>query len=71
VKKLLNEANLIMLDYWFRDLLPKTPFEMERKMSPYFKFFEELNNLICGLPIIKHLASNIEFVAYKSKGHFA
>jgi SAM-dependent methyltransferase len=65
VKKILEKSKLTMLDYWFRDLLPKTPFEKKRKMSPYYRFFENLDNFICSLPIIKHLASNIEFVAYK------
>jgi SAM-dependent methyltransferase len=65
VKKLLNKTDFILLDYWLRDLLPKTPFETKRKMSPYYRFFEKIDNCICNIPIIKHLASNIEFVAYK------
>jgi SAM-dependent methyltransferase len=71
VKKLLAETNMVMLDCWLRDLLPKTPFEIKRKMSPYYGFFEKLDNLICNLPILKHLASNIEFVAYKGNWHRA
>jgi hypothetical protein len=66
VRKILEKTKLTMLDYWFRDLLPKTPFETKRKMSPYYRFFENLDNFICNLPIIKHIASNIDFVAYKA-----
>jgi SAM-dependent methyltransferase len=59
VKHLLNEARMNLLDYWYRDLLPKG------RALPYYRKVESFDNWLCRNTPLKHLASNIEFAAEK------
>jgi SAM-dependent methyltransferase len=65
VQKLVEQADLEVIDYWLRDLLPITPFLKNDKLKAHYRFFERIDNWFCRHTIIKHLASNIEFVAHK------
>jgi SAM-dependent methyltransferase len=59
VKYLLDNAGFTLSDYWNRDLFPK------RFAPVFYRQIENMDNWICGNTVLKHLASNIEFVAYK------
>jgi SAM-dependent methyltransferase len=62
VKKLLKDSGLNLLDFWHRALLPK-----QSLSSPLFKRIDKIDNWFCNYTVLKHLATNIEFVAYKGK----
>jgi SAM-dependent methyltransferase len=62
VKKLLNNANLELLDLWHRALLPKRSLG-----SSFFKKIDKIDNWFCNYTVLKYFATNIEFVAYKEK----
>ncbi|MDR1838272.1 MAG: class I SAM-dependent methyltransferase [Treponema sp.] len=60
VKHLLNETKYNLLDYWYRDLLPK------HYAPPFYRTMENFDNWLCRNTFAKYLASNIEFVASKN-----
>ncbi|MDR0583324.1 MAG: class I SAM-dependent methyltransferase [Treponema sp.] len=62
IKNLLKSADLNLLDLWHRALLPKKSLG-----SPFFKIIDKIDNWICNYSVLKYLATNIEFVAYKEK----
>lgn len=59
VKDLLNKTKFNLMDYWYRDLLPK------RYAPSFYRKIENLDNWLCRNTLLKYLASNIEFVANK------
>jgi SAM-dependent methyltransferase len=62
VSDLLRCTNMNLLDYWHRALLPK------RSLTPpFYRSVENLDNWLCNHSILKHFATNIEFVASKGK----
>jgi len=60
VKKLLGKSDLSLLDIWHRALLPKISF-----VPPFYHKIEKIDNWFCNYTILKYIATNIEFVAYK------
>ena len=63
IKKLLNETGYNLIDYWYRDLLP---FRGRLLGEKNFRTMENIDNWLCRNTILKHFASNIEFVAKKN-----
>lgn len=59
VNHLLKETGFNLMDYWYRDLLPK------RYAPTFYRKIENLDNWFCANTFLKHFASNIEFVANK------
>ena len=59
-KQLLEENNFTLLDCWYRDLLPKG------HAPPFYRSIEKFDNWLCRNTLVKHFASNIEFVANKN-----
>jgi len=59
VKQLLEKTQMTLMDYWYRDLLPK------RYAPTFYRNIESIDNWLCRNTILKHIASNIEFVAKK------
>ena len=59
ISHLLNETKYNLLDYWYRDLLPK------RYAPPFYRAMENFDNWLCRNTFVKYFASNIEFVANK------
>jgi SAM-dependent methyltransferase len=59
VKRLLDETQFTLLDYWYRDLLPKG------YAPPFYRKLENFDNWLCRNTPMKYLASNIELVAHK------
>jgi len=64
VKQLLEENKFALLDYWYRDLLPKG------YAPPFYRSIEKLDNWLCRNTFVKHFASNIEFVANKKADNY-
>jgi SAM-dependent methyltransferase len=62
VEILLKKANLKLMDIWHRALFPKISF-----MPKEYHKIEKIDNWICNHTILKHFATNIEFVARKDK----
>jgi SAM-dependent methyltransferase len=60
IKHLLNETQFNLMDYWYRDLLPK------RYAPPFYREIENFDNWLCRNTFLKYFASNIEFVANKN-----
>jgi len=60
VKYLLKETGMNLLDYWYRDLLPK------RYAPSFYRAIENFDNWLCRNTFAKYIASNIEFVASKN-----
>ena len=61
VKYLLNETQFNLIDYWYRDLLPKG-------CAPsFYRKIEGFDNWLCRNTLLKYFASNIEFVANKNE----
>jgi ubiquinone/menaquinone biosynthesis C-methylase UbiE len=59
---LLRCAGMKMIDSWHRALMPK------RSMTlPFYRMLEKMDNWFCNNTILKHLATNIEFIAYKDE----
>jgi SAM-dependent methyltransferase len=61
VKYLLKQTQFNLLDYWYRDLLPK------RFAPSFYRSIENFDNWLCRNTMLKHFASNIEFVASKKE----
>ena len=59
-KKMLSDANLIALDMWHRQLLPKNNLHLKN-----YRLFERIDQYMCKFTFLKYLATNIEFVAVK------
>jgi SAM-dependent methyltransferase len=59
VGSLLEKSSFEMLDFWHRSLLVKNSINY-----PAYKKVEHLDNLLCNTPL-KHLATNVEFLAVK------
>jgi 2-polyprenyl-3-methyl-5-hydroxy-6-metoxy-1,4-benzoquinol methylase len=60
IKDLLRCSNMKLLDIWHRPLLPKN------SITPlFYRSVDRIDNWFCFHTILKHLATNIEFVAYK------
>jgi len=60
VKRLLEKSDLQLLDIWHRALLPKISL-----VPPFYHKIEKIDNWLCNYSILKYIATNIEFVAYK------
>ena len=60
IKKLLEEADFNLLDIWHRALLPKISL-----VPPIYHKIEKIDNWLCNYSLLKYIATNIEFVAYK------
>ena len=60
VKQLLEYSKMDIIDTWYRDMLP-----LKSKVSDFRKV-ESIDNWLCQNTILKHLASNMEFVASKN-----
>jgi SAM-dependent methyltransferase len=60
VKYLLDGTQFNLIDYWYRDLLPK------RYAPLFYRKIEKVDNWFCGNTLLKYFASNIEFVANKT-----
>jgi len=63
VNALLESSGFEMLDFWHRSLLPHNTLKV-----PFYHKLERIDNFFCQLPLIKHLATNIEFAAQKRGG---
>ena len=63
LKKLLDETGYNLIDYWYRDLLP---FRRRMLGESNFRIMENIDNWFCRNTILKHFATNIEFVANKN-----
>ncbi len=61
---MLNSVGLELLDGWRRQLFPKN-----RINYPFFRQFERFDQLLCKIPPLNHLATNLEFVAKKGTNH--
>ena len=61
VKSLLSDSHFKLLDKWHRSFFPKNNFQF-----PMYRKFESLDQFICENTPLKHLATNIEFVAEKN-----
>jgi SAM-dependent methyltransferase len=62
VKKLLKKSNMHLLDIWHRALMPKISF-----VPLFYHMVEKIDNWFCNYSILKYIATNIEFVANKSR----
>jgi SAM-dependent methyltransferase len=60
VKYLLKETEFNLMDYWYRDLLPKG------YAPSFYRKIENMDNWLCRNTFAKYFASNIEFVANKN-----
>jgi len=60
VRQLLEGSKMNLIDSWYRDMLP-----LKSKVSDFRKI-ENIDNWLCQNTILKHLASNMEFVASRS-----
>ena len=61
VKGMLREADFDVIDMWHRQLLPKNSFDY-----PAYRKVERIDQWFCEYTPLQYLATNIEFVAYKS-----
>ncbi len=62
VRQMLSEAGLQMIDFWYRQLLPKNTVNY-----PNFRLFERFDQLITEYTPLRHFATNIEFVGAKPR----
>jgi SAM-dependent methyltransferase len=60
IRELLSETEFSLMDYWYRDLLPK------RYAPSFYRKIENFDNWLCRKTFFKYFASNIEFVAKKN-----
>jgi SAM-dependent methyltransferase len=61
VQRMLTAANFKLIDSWHRQLLPKNSVRY-----PVYREVEQVDQWLCNYTPLRHLATNIEFVAYKS-----
>ncbi|MGB3617501.1 MAG: class I SAM-dependent methyltransferase [Catalinimonas sp.] len=60
VQSMTERAGLRILDFWHRQLLPKNSVRY-----PLYRWVDRLDNWLCWYTPVRHLATNIEFVAAK------
>ena len=60
VRNLLRDSKLTLLDFWHRALLPKTVGNY-----PAHQTVERFDQFVCRYTFLRHLATNVEFVAQK------
>jgi SAM-dependent methyltransferase len=60
VKGMLGEAGLKLVDFWYRQILPKNTVRY-----PNFRLFEKLDQLVTEYTPLRYFATNIEFVSVK------
>lgn len=60
VQRMLTAANFKMIDSWYRQLLPKNSVHY-----PAYRRIEQADQWLCDHTLLKHLATNIELVAYR------
>ncbi len=60
VGEMLETAGLSLLDFWYRQLLPKNTV-----IYPSFRTFEKLDQLVTEHTPLRHFATNVEFVCMK------
>lgn len=59
VRDLIDKTEFVLLDYWYRDLLPY------RSKFSFYRKLEKMDNWLCNNTFLKYFATNIEFVAAK------
>ena len=60
VNQLLQVSQFELLDFWHRALLPKNSINY-----PFYKQIEYVDQFFCDYTPLRHLATNVEFVAVK------
>lgn len=60
VQEMLGEAGLELIDFWYRQILPKNTVSY-----PNFRLFEKLDQLVTEYSPLRYFATNIEFVSVK------